>query len=116
MNFKLLSIEDGTMDDRCDGDEEETDHETYKMMQQPIATSKEKMKANKTAECPKCNKLMSKKTLEYSHKCSTPKPPPPEAPTKESLYEYILEKERNTREQHREKKREEFSRMMSNAF
>lgn len=121
MNFKLLSIENPSprMDDRSEG---ESDHETYRTIhaieQQPMTTGKETMRSKKTAECPKCNKLMSKKTLEYSHKCSIPKPTPKVIPhpTEESIYEYIMEKERSNREQHREKKREQLNKMMSNAF
>ena len=32
-------------------------------------SSVDKKRANKTAQCPHCNKTMSKKTLRYSHYC-----------------------------------------------
>ena len=121
MEFSLINI-DPPRDDTLEEDRSEGDYseETYKAIhtveQQPILTSIERKRSKKTAECPKCNKRMSKKTLEYSHKCSTPKPEPKQIPTEESLYEYIMQQDRNSREQQRQRKQEQFEKMMHRAF
>ena len=119
MEFTLISI-DRPRDDKVEEDRSEGDEETYQAIhsveQQPIQTGIDKKRANKTAECQTCHKMMSKKTLEYSHKCSTPKPEPKGIPTEESLYEYIVKQERNTREQQRQRKQEQFDKMMHMAF
>ena len=122
MDFSLISIldpprVDTVEEDRSEGgDSEETYHAIHTVEQQPILTGIDKKRAKKTAECPKCNKLMSKKTLEYSHKCSTPKPEPKGIPTEESFYEYIMQQDRNNREQQRQRKQEQFEKMMHGAF
>ena len=121
MDFTLRSIDqprnNKVKDDRSEGD---SDEETYQAIQtveqQPILTGIDKKRSNKTAECPECHKMMSKKTLEYSHKCSPPKPEPKGIPTEESLYEYIVKQERNNRENQRQRKQEQFDRMMNGAF
>jgi len=121
MDFTLRSIDqprnNKVKDDRSEGD---SDEETYQAIQtveqQPILTGIDKKRSNKTAECPECHKMMSKKTLEYSHKCSPPKPEPKGIPTEESLYEYIVQQDRTNREQQRQRKQEQFDRMMNGAF
>jgi hypothetical protein len=60
--------------------------------------------------------MVSKKTLEYSQKCSVPKPEQTPPPTEESLYEYIVEQEKNTRLQQLQWKQEQFNKMMNFAF
>ena len=119
MDFTLLSI-DPPRDDKVDENRSEGDSETYQAMhsteQQPILTGIDKKRAKKTAECPQCLKMMSKKTLEYSHKCSTPKPEPKQAPTEESLYEYIVKQDRTRKEEYRQRKQAQFDKMMHGAF
>ena len=119
MEFTLLSV-DPPRDDKVKDDRSEGGSETYQAIQtveqQPILTGIDKKRAKKTAECPQCLKMMSKKTLEYSHKCSTPKPEPKQAPTEESLYEYIVKQDRNRREQQQQRKQAQFDKMMHGAF
>ena len=119
MDFTLLSV-DPPRDDKVDENRSEGDSETYQAMhsteQQPLQTNLDKKRAKKTAECPQCLKMMSKKTLEYSHKCSTPKPEPKPAPTEESLYEYIVKQDSNRREEYRQRKQAQFDKMMHGAF
>ena len=119
MEFTLISIdpprEDTVEEDRSEGDEE-TYHAIHTVEQQPILTGIDKKRSNKTAECPECHKMMSKKTLEYSHICSTPKPEPKGIPTEESLYEYIIKQDRVRKEEQQQRKRDQFDRMMNGAF
>ena len=119
MDFTLLSV-DPPRDDKVDENRSEGDSETYQAMhsteQQPLQTNLDKKRAKKTAECPQCLKMMSKKTLEYSHKCSTPKPEPKQSPTEESLYEYIVKQDRNRKEEYRQRKQAQFDKMMHGAF
>ena len=119
MEFTILSI-DPPPEDKVDENRSEGDSETYQAMhsteKQPLQTTLDKKRAKKTAECPKCLKMMSKKTLEYSHKCSTPKPEPQPAPTEESLYEYIVKQDRNRREEQQQRKQEQFNKMIQGAF
>ena len=119
MDFTLLSV-DPPRDDKVDENRSEGGSETYQAMhsteQQPLQTNLDKKRSKKTAECPECHKMMSKKTLEYSHKCSTPKPEPQPAPTEESLYEYIVKQDRNRREEQQQRKQEQFNKMIQGAF
>ncbi len=120
MEFKLLSIEGPADESESEREINPEDGEMYRTLhatkQEPLLTGLGKMRAKKIAECPECHKMVSKKTLEYSHKCSTPKPPPKEAPTEESLYEYIVKKERNNREEQRQVRQERFDKMIRMAF
>ena len=51
-------------------------------VQKPTETpSVDKKRANKTAQCPYCNKVMSKKTLRYSHHCQRIKEPVDDEPS-----------------------------------
>jgi hypothetical protein len=119
MDFTLRSI-DQPRNNKVKDDRSEGDSETYQAIQtveqQPILTGIDKKRSNKTAECPECHKMMSKKTLEYSHKCAPPKPEPKGIPTEESLYEYIMQQDRTNREQQRQRKQDQFDRMMNGAF
>ena len=112
MDFTLINVDppgdDNVKDDRSDGDSE-----TYQALQ---TVGIDKKRAKKIAECPKCLKMMSNKTLEYSHKCTMPKPEPKQAPTEESLYEYIVKQDRNRREQQQQRKQAQFDKMMHGAF
>ena len=120
MDFTLRSIDqprnNKVKDDRSEGDSDETYQAIQTIEQQPILTGIDKKRSNKTAECPECHKMMSKKTLEYSHKCAPPKPEPKGIPTEESLYEYIVKQDRNRKEEQQQRKRDQFDRMMNGAF
>ena len=119
MDFTLINVDppgdDNVKDDRSDGDSE-TYQAIQTVEQQPILTGIDKKRSNKTAECSLCHKMMSQKTLDYSHICSIPKPEPKKIPTEESLYEYIVKQDRNNREQQRQRKQEQFDKMMNGAF
>ena len=119
MDFTSRSI-DQPRNNKVKDDRSEGDSETYQAIQtieqQPILTGIDKKRSNKTAECPECHKMMSKKTLEYSHICSTPKPEPKGIPTEESLYEYIIKQDRVRKEEQQQRKRDQFDRMMNGAF
>ena len=110
--------------------------------QTPIEQSSvEKKRANKTAQCPHCNKIMSKKTLRYSHYCQrvkeptdddgTPAAPPPspahpkpevikevvrEEVTDDHIKDYILRKEAERREILAKHRVQRFNNLMSRAF
>ena len=120
MDFTLLSIDPPRghkiKDDRSEGDSDETYQAIQTVEQQPTLTGIDKKRANKIAECPECHKMMSKKTLEYSHKCPSQKPEPKGIPTEESLYEYIIKQERNHKEEQQQRKREQFDKMMNGEF
>ena len=120
MDFTLRSIDqprnNKVKDDRSEGDSDETYQAIQTIEQQPILTGIDKKRSNKTAECSLCHKMMSKKTLDYSHICSTPKPEPKGIPTEESLYEYIIKQDRNRKEEQQQRKRDQFDRMMNGAF
>ena len=45
----------------------------------------EKKQMNKTAQCPKCGKMMSKKTLRYSHVCGSNAESVAEEPSNEKI-------------------------------
>ena len=119
MNFELINVDEPNIEkeyDKNDNDNDDDNDDTYRTLhaieQQPILSSIDKKRSKKTAECKDCHKMVSKKTLEYSHKCYVPKP----VPTEESLYEYIVEQEKNTKLQHLQRKQEQFDKMMNFAF
>ena len=45
----------------------------------------EKKQMNRTSQCPKCGKMMTKKTLRYSHKCGSNAESVPEEPSNEQI-------------------------------
>ena len=119
MNFELINVDEPNIEkeyDKNDNDNDDDNDDTYRTLhaieQQPILSSIDKKRSKKTAECKDCHKMVSKKTLEYSHKCYVPKP----VPTEESLYEYIVEQEKNTKLQHLQRKQEQFDKIMNSAF
>ena len=123
MNFELINVDEPENEKEYDKNEDDNDDDnddTYRTLhaieQQPILSSIDKKRSKKTAECKDCHKMVSKKTLEYSHKCYVPKPASIPAPTEESLYEYIVEQEKNTRLQQLQRKQEQFDKMMNFAF
>ena len=104
-------------------------------------SSVERKRANKTAQCPHCNKIMSKKTLRYSHYCQKVKEPadddepsapvatPPANPkpqvirevvkeevTDDHIRDYIVRKETERREMLAQQRVQRFNTLMSRAF
>ena len=124
MNFELINVDEPENEKEYDEKEydknEDDNDDTYRTLhaieQQPILTSIDKKRAKGTAECQECHKMVSKKTLEYSHKCSVPKPEQTPPPTEESLYEYIMKQDRNRKEEQHQRKQDQFDKMMNFAF
>ena len=102
-------------------------------------SSVEKKRANKTAQCPHCNKVMSKKTLRYSHHCQrikepvddTPsaEPAPPANPqpqivkeivkeeiTDDHIKDYLIRQETQRRTMLAQQRVQRFNNLMSRAF
>ena len=122
MNFKLIP----TAEKEDIEEEASTEGETYEDIQQgktqPIQSSVEKKRDNKTIECPNCKRRMNKKTYKYSHKCPTCKteptaeakqeqqqePPPPQP----SIQELIMKQ----REEKMQQRQDKIDRLFTNAF
>ena len=74
--FKLVNIDndtndDGVKEDGDDVDEKYNDMKDSNSKQEPVISSIEKKRSNKTEQCSKCLKFCNRKTLLYSHKCKT---------------------------------------------
>ena len=76
MNFVLTQIDDQSdntiVHDAKQFTPNETNDEYNDMVisnKEPIVSSVNKKRLNKTVECQKCNKSMNRKTLLYSHDC-----------------------------------------------
>ena len=122
MNFKLIP----TAEKEDTEEEASTEGETYEDIQQgktqPIRSSVDKKRDNKTIECPNCKRRMNKKTYKYSHKCPTSKtetiveakeepqqePPPPQP----SIQEIIMKQ----REEKMQQRQDKIDRLFTNAF
>ena len=123
MNFKLIP----TAEKEDTEEEASTEGETYEDIQQgktqPIQSSVDKKRDNKTVECPNCKRRMTKKTYKYSHKCPTSKteptaeakeeaqqqePPPP----RPSIQEMIMKQ----REEKMQQRQDKIDRLFTNAF
>ena len=127
MDFKL--VETQTAND-CDEDdytseEEETYDDIHQNKKQPVMSTVERKRENKTVECPNCHRKMNKKTYKYSHKCPTTKTQPkkeetepePNAPPPETnIYHRFLELEFQRKEQLMKEKEEKMNRLISHAF
>ena len=128
MNFELINVDEPENEkeydekeyDKNEDDNDDDNDDTYRTLhaieQQPILTSIDKKRAKRTAECQECHKMVSKKTLEYSHKCSVPKLEQTPPPTEESLYEYIVAQEKKTRLQQLQRKQEQFDKITNFIF
>ena len=82
MNFTLQSIDDQSDNTNVHDIKQSTPNEIndeYNDMvisnKEPITSSVDKKRLNKTTNCPKCNKSMNRKTLLYSHDCDKTKQP-----------------------------------------
>ena len=122
MDFKLIA----TTEKEYTEEEASTEGETYEDIQQgktqPIQSSVDKKRDNKTVECPNCKRRMTKKTYKYSHKCPTCKtettveakqeqqqePPPPQP----SIQEMIMKQ----REEKMQQRQDKIDRLFTNAF
>ena len=121
MNFKLIP----TAEKEDTEEEASTEGETYEDIQQgktqPIQSSVDKKRDNKTVECPNCKRRMTKKTYKYSHKCPTSKTEPTAEAKQEqqeeqqeepSIQELIMQ-QREEKMKHRQDK---IDRLFTNAF
>ena len=122
MNFKLIP----TAEKEDTEEEASTEGETYEDIQQgktqPIQSSVDKKRDNKTIECPNCKSRMNKKTYKYSHKCPTSKtetiveakeePQQEPQPPQPSIQEIIMKQ----REENMQQRQDKIDRLFINAF
>ena len=122
MNFTL--VETNMISDIQDKNDETNDdyNEMVTTNKQPITSSVDKKRLNKTVICPKCNKQMNRKTLTYSHDCQKIKQPissikiAEKQITDEDVHDYLLKQETLIRDTALQQKRERFNNMISRAF
>ena len=126
MDFKLVEAQ---TTNECDEDDYTSEDETYddihENKKQPIMSTVDRKRENKTVECPNCHRKMNKKTLRYSHKCPTIKTKPkkeeietePEQPPQEqNVYHRLLELEFQRKEQLMKEKEEKMNKLITHAF
>ena len=92
---------------------------------EPIVSSVNKKRLNKTVECPKCGKSMNRKTLLYSHDCEKIKQPITKpttitevnaSVTDEQVELYLQKQEVLTRDNFISQRTDKFNNMIRNAF
>ena len=89
---------------------------------EPIVSSVDKKRLNKTVECPKCNKSMTKKTLIYSHDCDKTKQhivkskPKPVEITEQDVHDYLQKQETMDRNNLILQRTDRFNNMIKNIF
>jgi len=126
MDFKLVEAQKAN---ECDEDDYTSEDETYddihENKKQPVMSSVDRKRENKTVECPNCHRKMNKKTYKYSHRCPTTKTKPkreetepePNAPPPETnIYHRLLTLEFQRKEQLMKEKEEKINRLISHAF
>ena len=125
MNFTL--VETNMISDIQEKNEETNDdyNEMVTTNKQPITTSVDKKRLNKTVICPKCNKSMNNKTFTYSHDCQKIKQPTMKPTsitevntpiTDEQVETYLQKQEVISRDTLILQRKERFDKMMSRAF
>jgi len=122
MNFTL--VETNMISDIQEKNDETNDdyNEMVTINKQPITTSVDKKRLNKTVICPKCNKSMNNKTFTYSHDCQKIKQPissikvAEKQITDEDVHDYLLKQETLIRDTALQQKQERFNNMISRAF
>jgi len=102
--FKLVNIDNDTNDSNIQEHDDGDDVEKYNDMkdsnskQEPVVSSVDRKRSNKTEQCSKCLKFCNRKTMLYAHKCkaqtqptqqpATPPPaqqtPPTQQPTQQA--------------------------------
>jgi len=90
-HFKLIEIDNDTNDNNInasdDDDDDDDDYDDAKYndikqsKQEPVVSTVEKKRSNKTEQCPKCLKFCNKKTMLYAHKCKAKTVQPTQQPT-----------------------------------
>ena len=140
--FKLIEIDnDNNINARDDDDDygDEKYNDMKQAKQEPVVSTVEKKRSNKTEQCPKCKRYVNKKTLLYSHKCKAltappeqpaqtapPAQPPPEQPqpasaqqlipTEQDIHNYILNQQKQRMQQLKEIRQAKFDNLISRAF
>ena len=74
-NFTLVETQPLETDETEYVSENESYENIQKGKTQPVVSKLDQKRANKTVECPKCNRTMNRKTYRYSHKCPNQDPP-----------------------------------------
>ena len=89
---------------------------------EPIVSSIDKKRLNKTVECPKCGKSMNRKTLIYSHDCQkikqqtiTNEPKPIEI-TEQDVHDYLNKQQTLDRDNLILQRTDRFNNMIKNIF
>ena len=132
MNFVLTPIDDQSdntiVHDAKQSSPNETNDEYNDMVisnKEPIVSSVNKKRLNKTTNCPKCGKSMNRKTLLYSHDCDKTKQPITKpttiievnAPITDEDVELYLQKQQSLdRNNLRSQRTERFNNMIKNIF
>ena len=139
MEFKLVDTQEP--DENNDNDYDDDDglssedneyNDIYNNKKQPVISSVDKKRDNKTVECPKCGRKMNLKTYKYSHKCPTakanentkseielsksPQQQKTINPTKQDIHTMIQEQERVRRQLLIQQKQEKMNKLLSRAF
>ena len=89
---------------------------------EPIVSSVDKKRLNKTVECPKCNKSMNRKTLIYSHDCEkirqrvTKSEPKPIEMTEHDVHDYLIKQQTIDRNNLISQRTDKFNDMIKNIF
>ena len=101
-------------------------HDNYNDMvisnKEPIVSSVDAKRLNKTVECPKCNKSMTKKTLIYSHDCDKTKQhivkskPKPVEITEQDIHDYLNKQQNIDRDNLISERTDRFNVMIKNIF
>ena len=139
MDFKLVDTQepDENNDNDYDDDDglssEDNDYnDIYNNKKQPVISSVDKKRDNKTVECPKCGRKMNLKTYKYSHKCpvvkananakseielsKSPQQQKVGIPTKQDIHTMIQEQEQVRRQLLIQQKQEKMNKLLSRAF
>ena len=127
MDFKLVETQTSNQCDETEytSDENETYDDIHQNKKQPVMSTVQKKRENKTVECPNCHRKMNKKTYKYSHRCPTTKTKPkkeeietePEQPPQEqNVYHRLLELEFQRKEQLMKEKEEKMNKLITHAF
>ena len=139
MDFKLVDTQepDENNDNDYDDDDglssEDNDYnDIYNNKKQPVISSVDKKRDNKTVECPKCGRKMNLKTYKYSHKCpvvkananakseielsKSPQQQKTINPTKQDIHTMIQEQEQVRRQLLIQQKQEKMNKLLSRAF
>ena len=134
-NFTLVETQTLEVDENEYVSENETYDDIQQGKTQPVVSKLDQKRANKTVECPKCHRVMNKKTYRYSHKCPNQSPqqpttkvientkPSPKHPLNDSdsenepdMIELMFKQEQMRKHKLLEQKQNRISKLVANAF